>query len=295
MTAGNARVTLNNVALKQASGARAARRQRRWAGANGADLHQIYHTVLREAPMGEFSTGDIFALLGILTNTEAPMAALTSGGLVMTYPSANDAGPGFASTSTHVRATIASGQAYLESLRITPQAPVEATVMVLGTSADGTTDPLAIANNVAAPTPITDGIAWALSAATLGGSPLTGIASITLTVEHQATTEADPCYNAHLPYPLRVLSAGAAGQIAIGFQIETYDFRTVFANGTLVLSLKSRNANTPTLASATGTITIAGALLDQDDRSGATPGTRTLTGLARFDGTTKPWTTVAPA
>lgn len=286
---GPARVSINGTGLKGTSAARFSKRQQRRTVGNGGDLHATLVTAMSEAPRLDFVTSDIGVLFTAMSNTNTPMVALSSTGAVAVWPKGSESGPGWASSTTAKQVALATGSAYCNRLSWSPGSGAVAEVSAFGASANGTTSP-AVESTVAAPSQLSAGVEWVLTAATVGGIAVSQIASVGVEIGHKAENNLASAYNLGLPQPLRVVSAGAAGIIEIAVTIETMDLTTALSGGgVVVLTFQPKALGGPGFDSGTVTVTINGELLDDDTYADGTPGTRTIEILAAYDGTNLPW------
>lgn len=284
---GGARVTLGNTTLRHVDPAsvRFGRHQSRMSLGDDGNFATVYHTIMRESPRLEFATGDLASLFDLLANVEAPMWAHANGGAVALLPRGSDAGPGWRSGSVHRQVSLALGQTWLDSLEWTTGAAAIARCTSFGVSSTGAADPTA-QSLAAAPAVDATQIAFVLSALTVGGTPVVP-SRFSLNVGHNASNEDDSCFDAGLPFPKLVQCAGAMAPLLISGTIEARDLGTTLTDGSIVATLKAKQANLPGLGSATITLTINAALVDRDTYAGGRPSSRSIEFMGRHDGTNR--------
>jgi hypothetical protein len=284
---GGARITLGALTLRHVDPAsvRFGRNQRKLSLGDDGNFATVYHTIMREAPRLEFATGDIGALLTLLSHLDAPMWVHSTVGAVALLPRGNDAGPGWRAGSTHVQYALALGQTWLDALEWTTGAAAIARCTSFGLSSTGAADPVA-RSLVAAPTVDAAQTAWVLDTLTIGGTPVAP-SRFSLTIGHNATNEDDSCYDSGKPWPKMVQAAGAMAPLLVSGSIDARDLSTTVSDGSIVATFKPKAANAPALGSGTVALTINAAMVERDTVAGGRPSTRTIDFLGRHDGTNR--------
>lgn len=292
-------VTVNGTVIPGQVSGTFDRRESEDVQGNDGSLHQTSAAVMRTAPRAEFQTvalRTMFTLLG--TGDEIPFVALNgTTGIKMIGNKIDSAGPGPASGSVHAQRAFVSGLLALDSVSWSPGSVATATASAYATSSAGGTDPV-VSTNVAAGTVSTNTERLVLSAATINGTAVPQIASVSVSIAHQIDN-ADPgtCYNLGLPYPIICKEPGAGGATEVVATIETADLTTAFANGAVVLTFAKLNHNGVGTSADTATVTLNACLVREQSISGSSgsPAGRRLTCRATFDGTNKPITLAVSA
>ncbi len=285
-------VPINGTTITGIKGHTLDRREKFASLGSDGNLHRTFVSLKRAAPMVGFSTVAVKTLLSVLTNADAPMAAITANADLI-YAAQASAAPGYAGGG-HIGRRIAAGHVYLDKLSWSAAGEgLEAAASIFALSSDGTTDPIAsFVPTLAAPTSVE---VYALTSATAGGQSLTSMVSAEVNISHKGENNDETnCFSLDLPYPTLMRVAGAGGPIEISGSLETLDQSvSPSATGTIVLVFTVRAFGAVTGAS-TITVTIAGAMIRETTRPAThgSPATRRFEFLARYDGTTKPITIV---
>jgi hypothetical protein len=268
------------------------RRIRPFSGGLDGTLHQTLHAGIRAAPLVNFSTFDIGGLLALLTNVETPMVALNgTTGLDMVWPKANSAAPGDAAGSVHRQEKMASGSVYLDGIDWSSDDVAEATCSAFGIHADGVTDPVATANNVAVPAAVYPSAAYVLTAFTVNSVSITDLTRLSLRLAHGARNDdAGSCYLHGKPQPTTVLHPGAGGQIAMELGFETGDLGATIALGTIVATFTPLNPGAVGTTGTAKTLTMVPGMLIETGPTDGQPSRRSFRGLLKHDGTNRPLT-----
>lgn len=208
---------------------------------NSGSVHTRLSSFIRYAPIMKFSTMSVATLLGTgyLTNVNTPMDDLDgTNGLLLTLGRVSSTAPGYEATA-HQTLRMASGQVYLDSLNWSGGAEgLTADCTAYGISADGTTDPVAPASSGTLPT---DGAEtpWQLTGATIAGVACDSVQSFSATFSHGAENNAEGSYTLGLPFPVRVVPAGAGGSILISGELDIMDQAFSLPNsGAIVLTFQ---------------------------------------------------------
>lgn len=273
------------------------RRENQMARGDDGQVHQTTAAVIRIAPMASFSTVAARALAVILgTGDEVPHVALDgTNGLELLGLKINDAGPGYASGIVHARRQGARGALYLSGLSWSPGDVLRASAEAFFLGASGTADPVA-SSLTTAPTLPLNTEQMGLETLTLGGTTLTRVRSLDISIDHRAANDIeDICYNLGLPHPLLLATAGINGPAEVTATVETLDLDTVIAgSGTLVAGFKSLNHLGVGLGSNALTVTLNAAIIREVSIPGQAggAGVRRFEIRATFNGTNKPLTIV---
>jgi hypothetical protein len=283
-----ARINLASTDLRTSDGANFRKNQARYSRHGGGSLHAGFQSVLRESPTIEYRTGDLRRLFTVLDAADAPSGP---GAITATWARANDNTLPYASTQAK---SFANAMHFLNSLSFSSGEVAQAAVTAFGTSGNGTTDPTT-SSTPAPPAQIADVEEWVLTTIVRGGTSITKWASVEISVTHNATTQADECFNGQLPFPLLVASGGSRGGIEVALTITGLDLATTLpTDGTIVLTLLPKVRGQVGLGSGAITITLVPGLEDSDITDGS-PSQRSITVLCRHDGTNRPLTITLPA
>jgi hypothetical protein len=284
------RLILDTTNLSNVSGVRFARREQTVSLAGSGNLHQASHHILRAAPTLGFQTGDLAGLLGKLTNAEAPMWAIAGAGLIAHWAKQLTTAPGLVAGS---KVTIAAGQVYLDELSWSWGDLARASCTALAVSSDGITDPAPVATGIV---PAQQGTAeaYVLTSLTVGGTAIPEPQAFRLRIDHRADTNVAGAFSAGLPYPTKVVTAGANGALAISGEATFADVGlgvTIAGAGAVVAVFTRTVPDGFGLSANTVTVTLnATSLLMSGDLDGSEPSTRTLRFMASHDGTNRPMT-----
>ena len=253
------------------------------------------HVVPQEAPAAEITSLN----LGWVFSGESPWnasldvpIALISGDGLDLYAALQASGvPGQSPSAAHVRHRIVGGLLHLSRLSWSKGGAAEASIRVMGKSADGTTAAIGFASNIAAELlPSSGGTTayrWVLT-----GSTFNGVATDCESVE----VEFDPAlmqeYQRGLPLPVDITGTGAP--VSVRVRATTNEYAAAEGNGacSLVFRLLAHGGGLSTAAGSILTISFNGTLSWEEAATG-TQGEvseKTLAITTRHDGTNRPCT-----
>ena len=262
--------------------------------AHDGTVHELGHHVMRTAPQVESQHRDLEGLVGVLASgVEALPTCRLDGtdGLLLQYAAASDEGPGYAD-SGHSARRVPKGIGYLTGVEWSEGQAAEASMRWWPVSTDGIASPFA-APTVSLPAASGSLFGWVLeSISRSGGSALTDVASVSLTVDPQAEYE----YDSGKPHPVDVRGAGVQGPTEIRLEIETRDLSWGAGSGAIAVVFRrmAQGGGFATGADTRLTITLVGGWSREESRQ-AQQGERAtdrIMVLPRFDGTNMPLTWV---
>lgn len=293
MTAyGRAYTKINGTDIKSCRSRGVDRRVRAFSGGLDGTLHQTFHGGIRTAPLINFTTLDLGALLTLLSNLETPMVALNgTTGVAMVWPKAGGAAPGDDSSSVHRSETMLRGSVYLDGIEWSSGDAAEATCSAFGICTDGTTDPVTTAQNAALPTAVYPSVAYVLTAFTVNGVSVTDLSRFSLRLAHGARNDDDSsCYLHGKPHPTAVLHPGPGGPIAMELGFETGDLGATIALGNIVATFTPLAAGAIGTSGTAKTLTMVPGLLIETGPTDGAPSRRSYRSLLKHDGTNRPLT-----
>lgn len=265
--------------------------------AHDGTVHELGHHVMRTAPQVESQHRDLGGLVDVLTAavTSLPTCRLDgTDGLLLQYAASSDEGPGYAS-SGHLARRVKQGLGYLTGLEWSEGQAAEAGMRWWPVSADGIASPFD-EPTVALPAASGSLFGWVLeSISRSGGSALTDVASLSLTIDPKAEYE----YDSGKPHPVDVRGAGVQGPAEIRLEIETRDLSWGAGSGAIAVVFRrmAQGGGFATGADTRLTLTLVGGWSREESRQ-AQQGERAsdrIMVLPRFDGTNLPLTWVLGA
>ena len=259
--------------------------------AQDGSRYEQSHVVPQAEPIAEIESLNLGWIFGSAApwnaSLDVPIALLSGAGLVL-YGAKEAANvPGFDPAAQHTSHTIGAGVMHLARLSWAKGGSAVASLRCLAKSANGETDPIIRATNVAAaalPNSVTTTHDWVVTAATLGAAAI-DLESVDI--------EFDPAliqsYSAGLPQPTDVIGSGAP--VVISLSGTTFNLRGVDGAGACTLVLRQRSHGGG-LQAPTLTLTFYGTHVWEEGVSGPTggPRERSFRVTNRHDGTNRPMT-----
>jgi hypothetical protein len=144
-------------------------------GASGTGF-KTFVAVQRIAPVLDFTSGDIKAILAKLTNQ---IALAIDGDFLLYFQKMAEGGVRSAG-STHTKGTVAKGILIPQSISLRDGADATITCQLIMTSADGSTTPLALAGSQALIAAAGAAAGWTLGPVTINGTALEGVEDVTI-------------------------------------------------------------------------------------------------------------------
>lgn len=272
------------------------KREVRDSAASDGSLYQVQHSIIQVASTVSFETTDIHGLFSLLEASNGdddavPFLRLNgSTGFSWYGLRMRDGTPGLSGSSNHQRTRIAAGLLVFLGLSWSAGGEAVARCQVFAESSNGTTDPVSIADNIAAPTLPAESPRFVLESLT-GDGTIQRVQSLSIDATAQLDNASADSFNVGLPYPLRTMQAGACEIVA---SIELHELDAATAEGTTAVAAKFREvAQGGVMGSgANVTLTVNGARSAFQSKSapGAGRATKTVEVLGRYASATRPLT-----
>lgn len=280
---------LNNTLYPGASGYQLDRGvEVRSEGSDGT-IYETTHQILRRKPAAEISTLSMKTLISALTGgLEFPYLALdATNGLIMYGARQAANAPGYNSSSVHESRTALRGVVWMSGVRWSLGSPAEMMLSGMFTSSDGTTEAVTESHVVALPTLPTPDFGFILSALTVGGSAITAVNSVELSIDPRFDFD----HSAGLPEPTSINGAGSNGRLAITAKIDVGDIDLGAGTGACSIAFKAL-ANGGGLGTDTVTFTLNSAWSQEENFGGrnSQPMGKPLMVRTRHNGSTRPLT-----
>jgi len=287
-------VTLNGASLGGIADLTLDARETLLTEGESGQIYETIATVIQSAPKATFACKSLGTLIGLMTGGSIPYVAIT--GLVLVAPRLAAAAVGYQAAvgASWTFALPATYKPLLLPERIGWQigGVAEITVGAYALSVDGSTAPLAVANNASVPAVGTLGERYVLTAATQNGVAITGVQSVDLTIDHKVENNQPHCYDAGLPHPVLLSQPGVGGPASMSCRLRSSDVGQVLAAGNLVLTFTKLSKIGVGITTGTVTVTLRAGNARTEQVSGV-PGMVDFLVHGTFDGANAPLTLAA--
>jgi hypothetical protein len=291
-------VSLNGTQRAGVIGRSSNRQRKIRKDANSGAVHTTLRSPIRTAPKAEITTVELLTWIPVLNDsTDILCKALDGSNGLKMYAGAHDpTKPGYLASSAHRLKTGLRGLLCVDQISYVAGQAAEMTMSAYFKCTDGTTDPITDVTNAALPALPVPTEALILTSLTRGGSAVTAISSLLIKIDHKCTNDKDPeCYQAGLPHPVDIITAGVNDAIDISMELETTDLSQGESAGETWVATFTKLGQGGALGT-TGVIITASNVYAHHDEEGGKEGsgdTIKIMGETRFDGTNKPlsWST----